>query len=76
MRAICNALAATTDGTLGERFFLDLLRRSFGEQDAQRQLELAIDWGRYGELYEYDADSGQLIREHGQRTRRADQPSV
>jgi len=65
VRAICNALAATTDGTLGERFFLDVLRRSFGEQDAQRQLELAIDWGRYGELYEYDAGSGQLIRDHG-----------
>jgi NitT/TauT family transport system ATP-binding protein len=65
VRAICNALAATTDGTLSERFFLDLLRRSFSEQDAQRQLELAIDWGRYGELYEYDAGSGQLIRDHG-----------
>jgi NitT/TauT family transport system ATP-binding protein len=64
VRAICNALAATTDGNLNERFFLDLLRRSFSEQDAQRQLELAIDWGRYGELYEYAADSGQLIREH------------
>ena len=64
VRAICNALATTTDGNLGERFFLDLLRRSFGEQDAQHQLELAIDWGRYGELYEYDAGSGQLIREH------------
>ncbi len=64
VRAICNALATTTDGNLGERFFLDLLRRSFTEQDAQRQLELAIDWGRYGELYEYDASSGQLIREH------------
>jgi NitT/TauT family transport system ATP-binding protein len=65
VRAICNALAATTDGTLSERFFLDLLRRSFSEPDAQRQLELAIDWGRYGELYEYDAGSGQLIRDHG-----------
>ena len=64
VRAICNALATTTDGNLGERFFLDLLRRSFTEQDAQRQLELAIDWGRYAELYEYDASSGQLIREH------------
>jgi NitT/TauT family transport system ATP-binding protein len=65
VRAICNSLAATTDGTLSERFFLDLLRRSFSEQDAQRQLELAIDWGRYGELYEYDAGSGQLIRDRG-----------
>jgi NitT/TauT family transport system ATP-binding protein len=63
VRAICNALTTTTDGSLSERFFLDVLRRSFGEQDAQRQLELAIDWGRYGELYEYDANSGQLIRD-------------
>jgi NitT/TauT family transport system ATP-binding protein len=63
VRAICNALATTTDGNLSERFFLDVLRRSFGEHDAQRQLELAIDWGRYGELYEYDASSGQRVRD-------------
>ena len=44
VRAICNALAATTDGNLDERFFLDLLRRSFSAQDAQHELELAIDW--------------------------------
>ena len=72
VRAICNALATTADGNLGERFFLDVLRRSFGEQDAQRQLELAIDWGRYGELYEYDASSGQLIRDHGLALRKHD----
>ena len=41
-----------------------MLRRSFSEQDAQRQLELAIDWGRYGELFAYDASSGQLVRYH------------
>ena len=68
VRAICNALATTTDGNMGERFFLDLLRRSFSEQDAQRQIELAIDWGRYGELYEFAADSGQLVREHALAT--------
>jgi NitT/TauT family transport system ATP-binding protein len=45
---------------LGEGFFLDLLRRGFSEEDARRQLDLAIDWGRYGELYDFDANSGQL----------------
>lgn len=27
-------------------------------------LDLAIDWGRYGELYDFDANSGQLRLEH------------
>ncbi|WP_246144534.1 AAA-associated domain-containing protein [Actinacidiphila oryziradicis] len=42
---------------------LDLLRRGFSAADARRQLEIAVDWGRYGELFEYDADDGQLILE-------------
>ena len=25
------------------------------------QLDIAIDWGRYGELFEYDSESGQLV---------------
>ncbi len=39
-------LATTGDGTISERFFVDVLRRAFSEQDARHQLELAIDWGR------------------------------
>jgi NitT/TauT family transport system ATP-binding protein len=60
VRAICSSLESTQDGSLGEGFFLDLLRRGFSEEDARRQLDLAIDWGRYGELYDFDANSGQL----------------
>ena len=60
VRAIVRALEATADGTLNERFFLDLLRRGFSEDEAQAQLDTAIDWGRYGELYDFDAMSGQL----------------
>jgi NitT/TauT family transport system ATP-binding protein len=65
VRAICRSLAATNDGTLNERFFLDVLRRGFSEEEARRQLDIAIDWGRYGELFAYDADSGELILEPG-----------
>ena len=54
------ALQATTDGTLREGFFLDLLRRGFSADEARHQLDIAIDWGRYGELYDFDANSGQL----------------
>ena len=63
VRAINNALASSIDGNLPEAFFLDILRRGFSDEEARRQLDLAIDWGRYGELYEYDANTGQLRRE-------------
>ena len=39
---------------------LALLRRGFSADEARRQLDIAIEWGRYGELFEYDAEDGQL----------------
>jgi len=61
IKAILRALRATEDGSLREGFFLDLLRRGFSADEARHQLDIAIDWGRYGELFEYDAESGQLV---------------
>jgi len=61
IKAIVSGLRATADGTLREGFFLDLLRRGFPDDEARQQLDIAIDWGRYGELFEYDAESGQLV---------------
>ncbi|MEY9895108.1 NitT/TauT family transport system ATP-binding protein [Catenulispora sp. MAP5-51] len=63
--AIEKALHATADGSLREGFFLDLLRRGFSAEEARRQLDIAIDWGRYAELFEYDAERGELLLEEG-----------
>jgi NitT/TauT family transport system ATP-binding protein len=60
VRSITRALAATNDHTLNERFFLDLLERGFSEGEARAQLGTAIDWGRYGELFDYDVHPGEL----------------
>ncbi len=60
VRTICTALAASADGDLRAGFFLDLLRRGFSTDDAQKQLDTAIDWGRYAELFDYDTDTDQL----------------
>jgi NitT/TauT family transport system ATP-binding protein len=65
VRAIVQALAATDDHTLREGFFLDLLRRGFSAGEARNQLETAIDWGRYAELYDYDRDDGELMLDPG-----------
>jgi NitT/TauT family transport system ATP-binding protein len=63
VRAINNALKSSIDGNLPEEFFLDILRRGFPDEEARHQLDIAIDWGRYGELYEYDANTRQLRSE-------------
>jgi NitT/TauT family transport system ATP-binding protein len=63
VRAIVQALAATTDGSLREGFFLDLLRRGFSAAEARRQLDTAIDWGRYAELFDYQ--NGEFVLEPG-----------
>src|SRR3974390_2028278 len=60
VRAIMKALETTKDGNLGENFFLDLLRRGFSEDEAHEQLRIAVDWGRYGELFDLDSNTGQL----------------
>jgi NitT/TauT family transport system ATP-binding protein len=65
VRAITQALTATEDHTLREDFFLDVLRRGFSPQEARKQLETAIDWGRYAELYDYDSDERELTLEPG-----------
>jgi NitT/TauT family transport system ATP-binding protein len=65
VRAIVQALAATEDHTLREGFFLDVLRRGFSPQEARSQLDTAIDWGRYAELYDYDSDDEELTLEPG-----------
>jgi NitT/TauT family transport system ATP-binding protein len=60
VRTICKALASSADGNLRAGFFLDLLRRHFSSEDARQQLDTAIDWGRYGELFDYDTDTDQI----------------
>ncbi|TAM67536.1 MAG: nitrate/sulfonate/bicarbonate ABC transporter ATP-binding protein [Microbacteriaceae bacterium] len=61
VRTICRTLENTDDGSIHDDFFLDLLRRGLSDANAKRQLEIAIDWGRYAELFDYDADSGELV---------------
>jgi NitT/TauT family transport system ATP-binding protein len=63
VRTIYRALRGSLDDTLPAGFFTDILRNSFGEEDAARQLDVAVNWGRYAELYDYDATRGQIIRE-------------
>lgn len=47
-------------GTLREEPFIELLEEFLKADEAKRVLEVAIEWGRYGEVYEYDFHTGRL----------------
>jgi NitT/TauT family transport system ATP-binding protein len=42
---------------------LETLHDCFSEGEAERQLETAIDWGRYAELFSYDDNEGVFTRD-------------
>jgi len=60
LRQMEQALKAKSNRTLPAEFFQDLLDEHFSDDEARRQLETAIQWGRYAELFNYDAASGKL----------------
>lgn len=43
--------------------FLDMLEEYYPEEEALHQFETAVDWGRYAELFEYDATERRLTRD-------------
>jgi NitT/TauT family transport system ATP-binding protein len=65
VRTICNALQDCPDGSLRAGFFLDILQQGFNPQGAQQQLDVAIDWGRYAELFDYNVHTDQIIATPG-----------
>jgi NitT/TauT family transport system ATP-binding protein len=42
-------------------FFIDILDEQYPSEEALRQFETVVDWGRYAELFEYDASTRQLF---------------
>jgi NitT/TauT family transport system ATP-binding protein len=60
LRQMEQALKAKSDRTLSDEFFRDLLDEHFSEEESRRQLETAIQWGRYAEIFDYNAATGKL----------------
>jgi NitT/TauT family transport system ATP-binding protein len=60
LSSIVHTLRQKENGSMRADFFLDIWDDHFPTQEAERQMATAIDWGRYGELFEYDAGEGRL----------------
>src|SRR5580700_3918269 len=57
IRQITRSLQAKADHSLPDTFFEDLLDEHFSEDEAKAQLETAVNWGRYAELFDHDSDT-------------------
>jgi NitT/TauT family transport system ATP-binding protein len=56
---IYETLRADDDRRVAEEYFVDKLKADFGEY-AGEQLDTAINWGRYAELFEFDDNTDEL----------------
>ncbi len=61
LRQIRRALESKSDRTIPEDFFLDMLDEQFSEEECLRQMETAVAWGRYAELFEFDAGRRRFV---------------
>jgi NitT/TauT family transport system ATP-binding protein len=63
VQRIVGELQSSPSHSFREDALLEQLQQYFSEPEARRQLDTAIDWGRYGELFAYDDDTGELYLE-------------
>jgi len=57
---IRHSLEQEAGGALKEKPFLKLLMDSMEADEAERVLRVAIEWARYGEVFEYDFHTGMI----------------
>ena len=60
LSSIVSTLQEKENRAMRSEFFLGIWDDYFPLAEAERQLATAVDWGRYAELFEYDANEGRL----------------
>jgi len=60
LRTMESTLRAKSDHTIEAEFFHDVLDEHFTEAEALRQLDTALNWGRYAEIFDYDSEAHRL----------------
>ena len=60
LRQMHEVLAGKADHTMPLEFFRDIVGKHASEAEARSQIETALNWGRYADLFSYDADTDRL----------------
>jgi NitT/TauT family transport system ATP-binding protein len=59
---IVRAIEATSNHSVSEELFHDMLDEQFTEGETILQLETAVNWGRYAQMFDFDASRRLFIR--------------
>jgi NitT/TauT family transport system ATP-binding protein len=65
IQQIRNALERKSDRAVPLEFFRDVLDKHFSQDDVQQQLDAALNWGRYAEIFTYDSQTDRLLLNEG-----------
>jgi NitT/TauT family transport system ATP-binding protein len=60
LQQMYTALAGKSDHAMPLEFFRDILDEHFAREEVQRQIDTALDWGRYADIFSYDSESDRL----------------
>jgi len=58
---IASSLAEKSDHSIPLELFRDILDEQFPDIEVNRQLETALDWGRYSGMFTYDPETDRLV---------------
>ena len=61
IQQIRNALERKSDRAVPLEFFRDVLDEHLPAEEAQRQIETVLNWGRYAEIFTYDSATDRLL---------------
>jgi NitT/TauT family transport system ATP-binding protein len=61
IQQIRNALERKADRAVPLEFFRDVLDEHLSQEDVQRQIDTAMNWGRYAEIFTYDSETDRLL---------------
>jgi NitT/TauT family transport system ATP-binding protein len=62
LAAVRKAVDESEEGRAPRQAFLDVLGEHFSTSESERQLATAVDWGRYGEVFDFDPDAEEFLR--------------
>jgi NitT/TauT family transport system ATP-binding protein len=66
------AIKHSKDGRIKKDFLVDILDEHFSDAESERQFQTLVDWGRYAQLFEYDADEESLYQAEDEESEEAD----
>ena len=61
LQQMASCLASKSDHAMTLEFFRDILREHFSDEEVKRQIETALNWGRYGDIFSYDREGDRIL---------------